>query len=399
VIERDLTLSQPVRIPCVGAAGYKIAAGVLGVVAALMLGEILLWFVLPSQAQYYVWPPHFQSTLRPDPSNMPGISGDALFKINSAGIRGDELTDSQTYRILAVGGSTTECLYLDQTEGWTSLLQKKLSDANSKSIWVGNLGKSGHNTRHHLLQLKYYLPQLPRIDAVILLVGVNDVHIRISDLEYDPDATVKPTFESEYMRAAFAVSPPDLPVLHFKRSGWWRLAKKLKDGYLTTAKALPVQDATGQAVSQWRRYRRNAEEIVDASPDLSAALGEYRRNLDTIIDLSLHRGVRPILVTQPALWRHGMTQEDLDLLWMGGIGSFQLGKGHKYYSAAALDSIMQQYNKTLLEICRNRTVDCIDLARILPKDRTVFYDDVHFNESGAAQVAQVLYEHIAPKVP
>lgn len=399
MIERELILSQSVRFPRVGAAGYKVAAVVLGVVSALALGEILLWFVFPSQTRYYVWPPRFESTLSPDPKNMPGISGDALFKINSVGVRGEELADSQTYRILAVGGSTTECLYLDQTEGWTSLLQRKLSEEKHETIWVGNLGKSGHNTRHHLLQLKYYLPQLPKIDAVLLLVGVNDVHIRLSDLAYDPEATLKPTFESEYMRAAFAVAPPDLPAFHYKRAGWWRLAKKLKEGYLATAHAQPVQDATGQAVTQWRQYRRNAEEIVDMQPDLSDALREYRRNLNAIVDLAQRNGVHPILVTQPALWRPGMTQEDLDLLWMGGIGSFQLGKGHKYYSAAALDRIMQEYNAVLLEVCRGRAIDCIDLAQRLPKDRTVFYDDVHFNETGAAQVAQVLFEHLAPRVP
>ena len=150
---------------------------------------------------------------------------------------------------------------------------------------------------------------------------------------------------------------------------------------------------------QWRRYRKNAEEISETIPDLNAALEEYRRNLNSIADLAQQRSIRLMLLTQPALWRSDLTQEDRDLLWMGGIGSFQTGKGHKYYAVSSLEKIMQQYNDTLLDVCRKRAIDCIDLARTLPKDRTVFYDDVHFNESGARQVAESLFSFIIPRVP
>jgi hypothetical protein len=44
----------------------------------------------------------------------------------------------------------------------------------------------------------------------------------------------------------------------------------------------------------------------------------------------------------------------------------------------------------LLEVCRERELACIDLAAALPQDETVFYDDAHFNESGARQVANVV---------
>ena len=396
--DHDLTLTQPVRLPLVQGARYKFVTVLLGLVAAILLGELLLRAILPPQDRFYVWPPHFQSTLHPNPDNLPGISGEALFKVNSAGIRGEEFTTEQTYRILAVGGSTTECLYLNQTEVWTSLLERKLSEAKHKAIWVGNVGRSGHNTRHHLLQMKYLIPQFPKIDAVIILAGVNDVHIKLSDLEYDPETTTKPTFEEEYMRAAFAIAPPAIPAYHYKRLAWWRMAKKLKDHYLTKAKAQPIQDSTGETLSQWRRYRHNAEEIVETIPDLSTALGEYRRNLNAIVDVAQQRAVRPILVTQPTIWRSDLSQDEKDLLWMGGIGSFQLGKGHKYYSASSLDKIIQQYNETLLDVCRTRAIDCIDLAGALPKDKTVFYDDVHFNESGARQVADVLSRQMAQRV-
>lgn len=86
------------------------------IVAVLLLVETILHFALPSTDNdgYYVWPPKLRKIFKPNPDVMPGISGKSEFAINSQGIRGDELIPLYTYRILTIGGSTTECLYLDQ---------------------------------------------------------------------------------------------------------------------------------------------------------------------------------------------------------------------------------------------------------------------------------------------
>jgi hypothetical protein len=147
-------------------------------------------------------------------------------------------------------------------------------------------------------------------------------------------------------------------------------------------------------LDQWRRYRKNAEAIVDTPPDLTSALREYRRNLQTIAELARRHGVRLFLVTQPSMWRPDLTPHERDLLWMGGVNAFQMGKGHEYYSVPVLADALDRYNATLLDVCRSERLDCIDLARALPKDTTVFYDDVHFNESGARRVAAVLSAHL-----
>ena len=70
-----------------------------------------------------------------------------------------------------------------------------------------------------------------------------------------------------------------------------------------------------------------------------------------------------------------------------------------YYTAEALARGMAAYNKRLLDICAERQVECIDLATALPKDTTVFYDDVHFNESGSKQVAQILADYLLRHAP
>jgi hypothetical protein len=101
-----------------------------------------------------------------------------------------------------------------------------------------------------------------------------------------------------------------------------------------------------------------------------------------------------IIMTQPTMWKPGLSQELEGLLWLGGMGNYQ-NESHKvYYSSEALGKGMNLYNNTLLEICRMRQVECVDLSSILEKDTTVFFDDDHFNESGAKKVSTVLSTYI-----
>ena len=55
---------------------------------------------------------------------------------------------------------------------------------------------------------------------------------------------------------------------------------------------------------------------------------------------------------------------------------------------------MAAYNRKMLEVCRKRGIECLDLAGDFPRDLSVFYDDAHFNENGARLMAEKLAEYI-----
>jgi hypothetical protein len=65
------------------------------------------------------------------------------------------------------------------------------------------------------------------------------------------------------------------------------------------------------------------------------------------------------------------------------------------YSPEALASLMQAYNQTMISVCQDHRVDCLDLASLLPKDTSVFYDDAHLNTSGCEQVARIVSDHLS----
>ena len=140
----------------------------LGLGGALAIAEIALR--LAADASEFL-PYHRNSTRNFYPTDeiTPGITGTSKFTSNSFGARGPELK-GERIRILTIGGSTTACTVLDDTESWPQLLMDHLNaDAgDDKFCWVTNSGVDGHNSDHHLLHVKHFLPSLPSIDYVLI---------------------------------------------------------------------------------------------------------------------------------------------------------------------------------------------------------------------------------------
>jgi lysophospholipase L1-like esterase len=370
----------------------------ISLLVAVGLGEAVLRAYLPPADKYYVWPPHLHAIFNPDPKILTGIEGESHFIINSQGIRGDEFSPADDYRILAIGGSTTESLYVDQTEAWPQLVQAKLNEAQTeRRVWVGNAGKSGFNTREHILQMRYLLPQYPSVDAVILLIGGNDFNLRLIEGDsYKPNYMDLPGAQQALLKRVFKVLPQRDPALpYYQRSAVWRLANQIEEaqGQAQTVDAIDTEDNRGKVYLSRRERRKNGRRENNL-PDLSPGLAEYARNVNTLIDMAQAHNVRLILMTQPTLWRADLTQAEEDLLWLGWQ------PGHEvFYTAEALRQGMAIYNDQLLEICQQRQIECIDLASALPKDTTAFYDGVHFNEGGSRQVATVVADYLLRHEP
>ena len=238
--------------------------------------------------------------------------------------------------------------------------------------------------------MKYLLPQYPEIDAVIVLSGLNDLSLRLSQGDtYDPNYWASPVTEQALIkRAFFWLVKPDPYRPYYQHSATWRLAEQVQESQLQLAKTVEDVNTDEDAIVERREQRKNGP-LVDKLPDLSSSLDEYSRNINLMIDLAEAHHVRLILMTQPTLWRSDLTPAEKELLWFGW------GPNRKFfYSIEALKEGMSAYNNKLLEICQQRQVECLDLASALPADTTVFYDDVHFNESGARQVAQVVANYL-----
>ncbi len=338
--------------------------------------------------KYFLWPPYLSRIVKPVKGAFPGVEGDKNFFINSLGMRGDEMNNHNDYRILAIGGSTTESGMLDDSETWAAILQEKLNQVSELNIWVGNAGRRGSTLKENVLHIKYFVPQIPQVKTLILLAGINDFILALN--KYHRSDLYPVQNEQESINNAFFIHP--YTNVGYKGSAIWNLVKTLK---IITIGRNKIEDHEGKADISWREKRKNASTILTQLPDLKSAIEEYTQNLNKIIDLSHEQSLRIILITQPTLWKQDLPQSEQDLLWFGCIEN----KDYLCYSPQALDDGMKKFNQKLLEVCDARQIECIDLASQLPKDTTIFYDDVHFNENGSKEVARVISDYLLIKDP
>jgi lysophospholipase L1-like esterase len=373
-------------------AAFRLALAGGSLLLCLVVAEVLLALLVPNR--YYVLPPDFEITLTPHEKHIPGVKGHSLFRTNSLGMRGDEMPRGAAVRILAVGGSSTECGYLDHRETWPYLLQTKLNERakDGRVYWVGNVGRSGFSSRDHILEVKHLLHQHPEIDTVMVLVGANDLLQRLSrGGAYDPAFSLRQDFEDRqgtttFFRQPLSWSPGNtaLKTLIVRAINRYRLERD-KDH---------IVDPEGVAYRVWREHRQGASEILEGLPLLESALRGYERNLNRIADYAGQRSVRLIYLTQPALWNAALTTEEERLLWMGGVGDYQREPGRAYYSAQALARGLERYNNVLRDIGAERAIEVVDLARIVARDTTSFYDDLHLTERGAVVVSEALASYL-----
>ena len=348
---------------------------------------------------YLVWPQWMKHKNIPAPGIFAGIEGESRFETNGLGIRGPEFGSSRKkeYRILFLGGSATECFYLDQDETWPAIIGATLpATADGRKIWAGNIGRSGHNSRDHVMEMRLLVPHLP-VDAIVVMMGVNDLGLRLAqDAAHNPDFLSTEENVAYQIRHAFTVRPDD-PNQPFYRKG---VVGRLLGLDPDVAKRKPHQvvDNAGMIFQKWRDYRRVGE-MIAALPPMEAALGEYARNAEEIARRGKEAGIRVIFVTQPALWRGGLSEKEAGTLWMGGIGDYQEKSGARYYTPEGLGEGLAAYNRIVLDLCAKSGADCFDLAPLVKQDLSTFYDDCHFNKAGARSVAAEIVKFLSSRPP
>jgi hypothetical protein len=329
-----------------------------------------------------------------DPKVYPGVSGPKRFTTNTLGLRGPMPPGGGgSYKILAVGGSTTICANLDDSEEWPHRVMEQMNSVEkARPVWVGNAGVAATNTIHHLI-LMQWLPGVLHVDMAIFLTGVNDL---TATLAFDGGPT-QAFLEKE---AGFQGDLP--PGTHWRSQRIYPLYRRLR-------LFLVIQEAGVKLKQLFRppaslplidiepfRQRRMAAPVVPL-PDLSTGLKEYRSRIVSLEDRCKDLKLRCLFLTQPYMWRDNLSARENHLLWQGYLGRFEHPKG--YISAGNMAQAMDSYNQTLLDVCRQDGLECYDMAAHIPKDTSAFFDEMHFNESGARMVAQNLTEYLLSTAP
>lgn len=337
-------------------------AGLIG----LLFSEIVLAGFLPA-ASFHCRPPRAVYNFDPDYALMPGVNGPARSTMNDQGLRGEKRPEGG-YRILCLGGSTTECLYLDDRECWPDLLGKCLRESVAQNIWVGSAAVTDFASGHH----ERFLEQsriVSAVDCVIVLVGANDVARMIFGLD------------------AGDASPPfwlRLRAIEFLKQIWnVRLGKGL------------IVDYDGTVLLGKRRLREIGPPLGEL--DEKRALNAYADRLRRLVQAARRRGVRLVLVTQPVLWDYqlpALVQERLLLARMK-----PQPRAWAYLRPGTLRDAMDRFNLRLKAVAAESGAEIIDAAPQMSSAANYFYDDYHFSEQGCREFARLLCDHLSPTIP
>lgn len=341
----------------------------------LIAAEIILSLTNLFPSDYYTNTPNSEFTWEIDHNEITGIQQDSEVSFDELGARSISNYENAAHKMIVFGGSTTACFALTQEKTWSALLEKKLGD----SYWVGNFGRPGNSSNHHVLQFEHILekPELNDTKTVLIMQGVNDfVAYLISSERYinSPEKKLK-KFSFQHI--------PDDHLPFYKQLTLYKLASRAKRNI---SFYFNHSDHLTTAVVNIKELRKQSK-IIEELPDLTAGLAHYEKNIKNLIQQAKEKNVKLIFVTQATMWKPDLEQKYEDLILTSGFAN-----NEAFYSTKALYTGMEVFNERLMKVCDQHNITYLDLK--LPKTTESFYDDFHFNESGAELTSDKLSEFL-----
>lgn len=283
------------------------------------------------------------------------------------GLRGDYGGDPAAIDILAVGGSTTNEVFLSDDETWTATLQRKLR-ADGLDIFVANAGVDGQSTRGHLAAFDRWFPQIPGLSPsfVLLYVGINDI-----DLTPDDNHRAQP----DSMRSNGAWRRFREYVQN--HSALYR-AFRIVRGHLKARRARLIHGEDPDALKRiWAAAP--PPDLATVGKQLAPALAAYAERLRTLNRRIRAMGSKPVFITQRA-----STYRMVD----GVLYGYRTPNG-----GISIDNYgrLSVFNRTTLAVCAEVEALCVDLAKRMDVRDGDFYDYVHTTPQGSARIADILH--------
>lgn len=354
--------------------------------ATLLLAELGMWMVVPLADPYkterrtatYIrraHPPHRALRFEAEPG-LPGMKGVTRWTTNNLGFRGDELVSPKPVdelRVFLIGGSTTECLIVDDADSLDAVVQRTMQErvADRAQVRVYNAGISGDRSDDHVAILTQRIVHL-QPDIIVVFAGINDLLAAIHGHDYLHLPTQRP--------------PP-----------WMMLATQSQLGrlaYYTVKLKLPVQElAQDELIVTGYQYgvKRQKSARAASGPPTFDTRG-YANNLRTLAGLAAGHGIPLIFITQQTTWNSDVDSTAKDWQWMLNVDDVRYAEDDMHHA-------LERMNDSMRQIADSLDVPLYDLARLMPKSTEFFYDDVHFNTNGArvagTQLAAVILERIA----
>ncbi len=306
--------------------------------------------ILPKNAKYEV-----------QNISISGLDTHLLHTKNSIGFRGPELpTDTNTTKIICMGGSTTECFYLNDGKDWPNRVAQEFA-ANNKKIWLNNAGMDGQSAFGNLVMLKQHIVQL-KPNYILLMCGLNDIGLNAAG-KYD-------MAEKNWFKKAYDFLELPATIVNIIRAD---KAKKVGLNH----QFLDIQKAEKLELSDTQILQRIAQE--------QPLLENYKKRIEEIVKICNENKIKLVFISQTILFA-----DEQDMYTGIALGNIKTGEINGRTQAL----LLKQYNKANYDIATANNLAFINLSARLPKDSRFYYDGYHFTNDGAELVSKFIYEEI-----
>ncbi len=283
--------------------------------------------------------------------------------------------EEDSIKILFLGGSTTECLRLQEKERFPYLVAKKLTDnyrEEKLSFKSLNSGHSGNNSMHsNFIFLAKGIKNKPQI--AIMMHNVNDLSVLLQQSPYFSYWNNNPT-RSIIKNPSFVDS-----IIYPLKKVLPHTTENIIKPAFENLKSLKNND-------EFRKSRKIKIEL-----DTEKIKKDFRNSINTFVELSRNWGVEPILMTQasrvsvdPENWITSEINSSVANLYISGYPI-----KYKEYK-----TLYESFNEIIRRVASNKNIKLIDLAKEIPKNKDYIYDIFHLNKKGSELVSEIIVREL-----
>jgi hypothetical protein len=301
------------------------------------------------------------------------------FRVDKNGfIMPSKIHDNPQLTLAFLGGSTTECSYVEEENRFPYLVGRLVEKKTGLRTDSYNAGKAGNTSLHSLdVLLNKVIPVKP--DVAIMMHNVNDLAVLLFEKTFwtknpyrSPLVEIKPSFKTvmKNIEESFHIMR-DLYIPH--------LSRQLKNLYHYTIGKSSTTDEFKQA--RGHKIKVDKHHLVS----------EISMNLQTFIDISRARKITPALMTMA-----NRLKDDPDPFILSlERTTVESGTGLNYKE---FKELVDLFNQTIREVSAANNILVIDLDRKVPKEKELMYDVVHFNDTGSKYVSDIIAAELFPVV-
>jgi hypothetical protein len=273
--------------------------------------------------------------------------------------------------VVFLGGSTTECRFVDEEHRFPYLAGVLLEQQTGIKINSYNAARGGNNSLHSLdILLNKVFPIQPEI--VVMLHNINDLVLLL--------------YESSYWNH----NPSKRVIFDINKEIDANFYKIIRDKYIPNL-AAAMRNFDKSLRSLYKSDKKSSDEFANIrgkhlTVDKSAMVDQFEMNLQSFIYLCKARNIVPVLMTMPSRFKEKPDQIVLDTFKNVSLDYSQFRE------------LFDLFNKSILKKAHENNIMVIDLATEIPQESEFMCDVVHYTDKGARKIADIISGRLKPVV-